>query len=139
MPSKLPRDIKALSGTLRKDREAQPVTTVRTVAAIKADIQQTQAAIAAMQAAIQQATEAITQGVTARTAVTDSNGKITFTDRINPAYKALRESMNALRSFRAYLPMLSDELAAAEQTENKHSKVNIDRLIERANKRNGIV
>jgi hypothetical protein len=138
MPPKLTNQEKALRGTLRHDRVAPPTSTTRTAADVKADIANTSAAIASMREAIQQATETITQGVTAQTAITDSNGRVTVTERISPGFKALRESMAALKTFRAYLVILNDELSAATEIEDKSSGSNIDKLIAATRRKHGL-
>jgi hypothetical protein len=138
MPPKLTNEQKALRGTLRHDRQAPPPSTTRTAADVKSDVEATQQAIASMQEAIRQATQAITQGTTSPTAITNSNGQVTVTERINPGFKALRESMAALKTFRAYLVILQSELSVASELENKSSGSNIDKLIAATRRKHGL-
>jgi hypothetical protein len=109
MPPRTTFADKKLKGTQRKSSD-----TPRTAAEVRNDLKDVREAIAAMHHNLQLATAAIlANGMTIETTVTDSNGKTTPTQRVNPAFKVQREALAALRSFKRYLVILQDELGTS--------------------------
>lgn len=114
MPPRTTFADKKAKGTARKASD-----TPRTAAEVRADLKDVREAIAAMHHNLQLATAAIlTDGMTIETTVTDSNGKTTPTQRVNPAFKVQREALAALRSFKRYLAILQEELGSSGEDEN---------------------
>jgi hypothetical protein len=113
MPPRTTFADKKAKGTVRKSKE-----TPRTAAEVRADLKDVREGIAAMHHNLQLATAAIlTDGMTIETTVTDSHGKTTPTQRVNPAFKVQREALAALRSFKRYLAVLQEELGSSGEDE----------------------
>lgn len=113
MPPRTTFADKTIKGTLRKGKDVP-----RTAAEVRADLKDVRDGIAAMHANLRLATaDILTKGMMVEAVVTDSHGKATPTQRVNPAFKVQREALAALRSFKRYLVILQDELGMSGEDE----------------------
>jgi hypothetical protein len=113
MPPRTTFADKNLKGTQRKTSD-----TPRTAAEVRADLKDVRDGIAAMHSNLRLATaDILANGMMVETVVTDSHGKATPAQRVNPAFKVQREALSALRSFKRYLVILQDELGMSGEDE----------------------
>ena len=113
---------KAARGTLRKAREE-----ARTKPADpQSELQDAREALEAMKQNMRQATQEISaKGLMVATQISDSHGKFTDVQRINPAVKVQREALRAISSLKRQILQLEEEI-----NERKKKKQQADEISE---------
>ncbi len=108
---------KELNGTLRKAREE-----ARTKPSDPhSELQDAREALEAMKQNMRQATQEISaKGLMVATQISDSHGKFTEVQRINPAVKVQREALRAISSLKRQILQLEEEINEREKNKQEH-------------------
>jgi len=107
---------KELFGTLRKAREE-----ARTKPSDpQSELQDAREALEAMKQNMRQATQQIAEnGLMVVTQISDSHGKFTEVQRVNPALKVQREAMRAIKSLKRQIAELQEEINEQEKSKQQ--------------------
>jgi len=111
---------KELVGTLRKAREE-----ARTKPSDpQSELQDAREALEAMKQNMRQATQQIAEkGLMVATMISDSHGKFTEVQRLNPAVKVQREAMRAIKSLKRQIAELEEEIRATPVADRQESVI----------------